>query len=366
MEAFKYSLDKGSKKFICPNCNKKSLVLYVDIETGNYLTDDFGRCDREQNCTYHKAPPKGKKAFLIAFLGLNSISDKAYKLTDLNGIISIVPKSQILEQTKNNCWITEWFLKTSTIQYLTNETKYFTDEVVFVNEVKTIQPPPQVAPSFHSLELLDKMYFENPQIDNLTEFLKSKFSKDEVFKAMQNYFITGTNHFWNNTTVFWQINDKEQIQGAKVMQYDRFTGKRIKTPYNHINWLHKATKENDFNLCQCLFGLHRINEDYQKTVAIVESEKTAIVMSIFIPDYIWIATGSKQNLKFDLLQAIKKRNIVLFPDKGEYINWLNKATELNAFKFKIAVSDLVEQTDFENGFDLADYYFEMHEMHEMQ
>ena len=41
---------------------------------------------------------------------------------------------------------------------------------------------------------------------------------------------------------------------------------------------------------------------------------------------------------------------------------LNKATELNALGFKIAVSDLIELTDFENGFDLADYYFEMHEM----
>jgi hypothetical protein len=140
------------------------------------------------------------------------------------------------------------------------------------------------------------------------------------------------------------------------MQYDRHTGKRIKEPYNHINWLHKATNEPDFNLCQCLFGLHRVTEDYQKTIAIAESEKTAIIMSILLPHYIWIATGSKQNLKFDLMKPIKKRNIVLFPDKGEYINWLHKATELNLIGFKIAVSELIEQTHFENGFDLADYY----------
>lgn len=357
MEVYKYTLDKGSKKFLCPNCNKKTFVLYIDTESGNYLTTDFGKCDREQNCNYHKAPPKGKKAYLIEFLRLNVISARAFKLTDLNGIISIIPKSQILEQSKTDCWISEWFLKTSTINYLSTESKYFnTDEISFINEVKTILPPQTFTPSFHNLELLDKMYFENPQIDNLTEFLKSKFSKDEVFNAMQNYFITGTNHFWNNATVFWQINNKEQVQGAKLMLYDRFTGKRIKEPYNHINWLHRATKEPDFILCQCLFGLHRINENYQKTIAICESEKTAIIMSIFIPDYIWIATGSKQNLKFDLLKPIKKRNIVLFPDKGEYFNWLNKATELNAIGFKIAVSELIEQTDFENGFDLADYY----------
>ena len=357
METFKYKLDKGSKKFLCPSCSKRTFVLYVDNETGSYLNDEFGRCDREQNCSYHKAPPKGKKCYLIKTLSIKSISDKASSLTDEFGIITIVPKSQILEQTKNDCYITEWFLKNSLIPYLANESKYFnTDEISFVNVVTAKEPPSEIVPSFHSLELLDKMYFEKPQIDNLTEFLKIHFSTDEVFKVTQNYLITGTNHFWSNSTAFWQIDYKEKIHACKIMQYDRYIGKRIKKPYNHINWLHIAIKEPDFNLCQCLFGLHRVNEDYQKTVAIVESEKTAIIMSLLIPDYIWIATGSKQNLKFELLKPIKKRNIVLFPDKGEYFNWLNKATDLNAIGFKIAVSELIEQTDFENGFDLADYY----------
>jgi hypothetical protein len=363
MEIYKYTLDKGSKKFPCPNCGQKKFVRYIETETGNYLTDDFGKCDRKDNCNHHKAPPKGKQAFLIDFLALVSITDKAYKLTDLNGIVSIVPKSQILEQTNKNCFITEFFLRTSIINYLFNESKHFnTDEVTFINEVRTVKPPPQVAPSFHNLELLDKMYFENSQIDNLSEFLKSKFSSDEVFEAMQNYLITGTNHFWKNATVFWQIDDKEKMHAGKIMLYDRFTGKRIKEPYDHINWIHKAIKEPEFKLNQSLYGLHRISEDYQKTIAICESEKTAIVMSIFIPDFIWIATGSKQNLKFELLKPLKKRNIVLFPDKGEFYDWNNRATELTALGFKIAVSELIEQTDYKKGYDLADYYFEMHEM----
>ncbi len=82
-------------------------------------------------------------------------------------------------------------------------------------------------------------------------------------------------------------------------------------------------------------------------------------MSILLPQYIWLATGSKANFKFEMLKSIKKRNIVSFPDKGEYNNWLDKATELNAIGFKIGVSDLIEQTDFENGYDLADYYLNL-------
>ncbi len=356
MEAFKYALDKSSKKYCCPSCNKNTFVIYTDVNTGDILNHIFGRCDREQNCNYHKAPPKGKRAFLIDFKALKQISDKAYKLTDVNGFITIVPKSQILNQSESNCWITEWFLKSSVINYLSAESKYFnTDEVCIINEVLNVSAT-KPKPSFHTLELLDKMYFANQQTDNFTMFLKSKFRSDEVFNAMQNYFITGTNKCWNNTTVFWQINANEQIQGAKMMLFDRLTGKRIKEPYNHINWLHKAIKEPDFVLAQCLFGLHRINEDYLKTIAIVESEKTAIMMSIFLPDFIWLATGSKANFKFELLEPIKHRCIIAFPDKGEFKNWQRKAENMRLQGVNIAVSELLEQTEFESGFDLADYY----------
>jgi hypothetical protein len=361
MDSFKYSLDKSSKKNICPNCNKKTFVFYVNTETGNYLPTDFGRCDREQNCNYHKAPPKGKRGYLIPFLTLKDITDKACKLVDINGVISMIPNSQILEKNQSTCFVSEWYLKTSTINYLNNESKCFnTGLTPFINEVKTIKPPQPIEPSFHNLELQNKLinqYNNQNNDDNLTTFLLDNFTFEEVQKASQNYYLTGTNYCWKNATMFWQIDDKEQIRGAKIMLYNTNTGKRTKEPYNHINWLHKAIKEPDFNLCQCLFGLHLINEDYQKSIAIVESEKTAIIMSIYLPEFIWIATGSKSNFKFELLKPLKKRNCFAFPDKGEFNNWSNKAKELKNKGFKIEVSNLLEQTSFKNGFDLADYYF---------
>ncbi len=355
MEVFKYSLDKSSKKHNCPNCNKRTFVLYIDTITGEYLPTDLGRCDREQNCNYHKAPPKGKPAYLIYFLALTSITDKAYKLVDLNGVISIIPKSQILELLKDKCYVTEWYLKTSTINYLNNECKHFNTDEVLISNVRTFTPLEPKEASFHSLELLDEMFFTDIE-DNLTTYLKTLFTPIEVFKAKKNYFITGTNHKWNNATIFWQIDNKEKVHAGKIMLYDVTTGKRIKQPYSHINWLHKAINEIDFNINQCLFGLHNITEDYSKTIAIVESEKTAIIMSIISPDFYWLASGSKGNFKYELLEPLKNRNVIAFPDKGEYNNWLNKATELNALGFKISVSDLIENTEFNNGFDLADYY----------
>jgi hypothetical protein len=289
MTTYKYTLDKSSKKFNCPNCNQKRFVKYIDIETNQYLDSGFGRCDRTENCGYFKMP------------------------------------------TKSN-------------------------DLTFVNFIKHV-PAQEIKPlTYHPLEQLQKHTIDKPMCDNLSQFLLTIFSHKQVQELKTKYLLSGTNYHWNNATMFWQIDETEQIHACKIMQYNALTGKRIKKPYNHVNWLHKALKLDDFVLRQCLFGLHRINENPIKTIAIVESEKTALIMSLYVPDYIWIATGSKANLKFNLLLPLKHRNIMLFPDKGCYNDWFDKATELNRQYFKINVSDLIENTDHENGFDLADLY----------
>lgn len=53
---YRYTLDPGSSKFICPECKKNRLVRYKDTLTGEYLSEQFGRCDRESSCGYHLHP----------------------------------------------------------------------------------------------------------------------------------------------------------------------------------------------------------------------------------------------------------------------------------------------------------------------
>ena len=367
MSNSKYTLDNSSKKYPCPACSKKTFVRYVDNETGHYLKDSFGRCDRESKCGYFHAPPKGKKCYLIAFLSLENISEKAFKATESNGRLHFIPTSQIMESNGNSCWISEWWLKANGIAYLGHQSKYIFSNQVGDSAVATIATASPVAavatalsepdkPSFHSLKLLDQLYNEKPVTENLEVYLNTLFTKKQVFEAKQNYLLTGTTMFWNKATIFWQIDHEEKIHAGKIMLYDPSTGKRIKKPYNHINWVHKALKEPNFNLNQCLFGLHRIQEDYSKSIAIVESEKTAIILSILVPEILWLATGSKQNLKTRLLEPLAGRKIVLYPDKGEYEDWRKKAEVIKRSGLMVEVSNFLEKLSLKPGADLVDYY----------
>jgi hypothetical protein len=105
-----------------------------------------------------------------------------------------------------------------------------------------------------------------------------------------------------------------------------------------------------------LIWIAPINENRAKKVALVESEKTAIIMSILKPNYTWLATGSKSGLKYEFLKPIKDYRIIAFPDKGEYSDWFNMAKQLNKLGFKILIDDFLENTDYPNGTDLADVH----------
>ena len=283
MKQYKYTLDKSSKKFLCPKCNKKTFVKFIETETNIYLSDEFGRCDRESNCGYYRKP-----------------------------------------------------------------------ETEFQNTYEVVNVP-KSKPSFHNLELVEKTVLGSYQ-NNFIEFLKTLFNPDEVEKAIQKYLI-GTWKSWKGTTVFWQIDQLEKVHHGKVMMYDQITGKRAKNKDGNgiFSTVRSLLKLEDFVLNQCLFGLHLIDEN-TKEVALVEAEKTAIIMSVFKPEYVWLSTGSKSGFKYEFLKPIKKFKIVAFPDKSEYFDWSDKAIELNGFGFKISVSDWLENTDYPNGTDLADVY----------
>lgn len=212
---------------------------------------------------------------------------------------------------------------------------------------------PTVKPSYIDKEILQKSLTKY-EINPLISYLHKYYDKDEVNITIDKYQV-GTSNQFNNSTVFWQMDNTGNIRSGKIMAYDATTGKRLKSKDGKplINWVHSALEIPKFNLRQCLFGLHLLNDNV-KQVAIVESEKTALIMSIEFPNYIWMSTGSLNGFKYEYLAPLRRKTITAFPDKGGYNKWKNTADILNEKGFNIEVSKLLENKDFNDGWDLVD------------
>lgn len=208
--------------------------------------------------------------------------------------------------------------------------------------------------SYHDDSLISRSG-RNFKQNNFIQYVKYLFGDCATKEVIKRYLI-GTSKKWNGATIFWQIDNHEKVRHGKIMLYDANSGKRKKNQSGkaYISSVRSELKLKDFNLQQCLFGLHLINETQSRSVAIVESEKTAILMSIFKPEYIWLATGSKNGFKYEYLKPLRNYSIIGFPDKGEYGYWSEKAIYLNSIGFNITINKWLEDTNYDKGTDLAD------------
>ncbi len=191
-------------------------------------------------------------------------------------------------------------------------------------------------------------------------YLNSLFGKTKTNELIDKYRI-GTSKHWKGATVFWQIDQFNKVHTGKIMLYNPITGKRVKSPINHISWVHSVLKLTDFKLKQCFFGEHLLKQ--YKPIAIVESEKTAIIASAYIPEFNWLAVGSLNNLNARICRVLEGKTVALYPDLNAFNKWKDKAKEIETkINVKFIIPNLLQKksTDEEkiNGYDLADYLVE--------
>ena len=115
----------------------------------------------------------------------------------------------------------------------------------------------------------------------------------------------------------------------------------------------------------CLFGTHLLMEDvrcqmadvfsqtssfrlHTSDAAVVEAEKTAVILSARYPDYLWLAAGGLFELTAEKLFPLRHHRIVLFPDtdpdQTAYKRWYTIAQEARRlYDLDIHVSSLLER-----------------------
>ena len=277
---FRYSLQKGSKHTICPNCQKKTFKRYVDNITGELAGERYGRCERVNSCGYSSYP-------------------------------------QLEEWDKDD--LSNW------------------------------TPPPPQPPK--PLDYVPKDVVNatlNQYKTNVFYMWLVKLFGCEVADNLRTDYNIGTAK--GNGTIFFQEDRKGNVRTGKVMYYHP-NGKRIK---ERNSWfLHSRIKE-DFNYRQCFFGLHLTTPD--KPVAICESEKTAVLMSVFMPEYTWVASGGSEMLNLKRLNELPRLDMV-FPDNGQLEKWEQKTRIFSGRQMDLSVDRAVDSGLISEGDDILDLWF---------
>lgn len=217
------------------------------------------------------------------------------------------------------------------------------------------------------------------------------FGADTANDFFKKYNV-GTSRHWHLeagelATSFWQVDVFGNPRQVKIMAYNPTTGRRLKESdlafrrkkngdyFRDIDGDAKTAfagkwilGRDDAHLEQCFFGEHLLADDHladeKKSVAIVESEKTAIVCAVLMPQFIWLATGGANGCRIDKPEraaVLQGRAVHLFPDLKKFDEWQAIGEKLAAMlpTGRVSCIDILERraTDADRlaGFDLADF-----------
>lgn len=290
MKTYRYTLEpyKGrNTRYTCPQCRQKNVfVRYIDTRTGQHLADDTGRCNREQQCGYHKKPERENPNY--EYRNPKPISNPKQHQ----------PTNQAINKSPNQL---STIFSNSLCCYPTN---------------------------------------------GLAQYIYRTYGWQAMERLFDAYRI-GTHT--DGSTIFWQIDAQQRIRSGKVIPYDAHTGHRIKgTATPPVRWVHSLHRLDGFTLQQCFFGEHLLRGN-TLPAAIAESEKTALIASIRMPQYVWLATGGIRNLSVEKCKILEGRQVILFPDAGAWDYWQSIAAEIPM----CSISTLLQHhTD---GSDIADW-----------
>lgn len=344
MNKHRYSLASNKvKKLDCPYCGaKKHWQRYIDIETGEVLPEQHGRCDNADKCGKWVTPKDTGYA--------KAIWEQEQKVTGVTNVT--VPKRK--------------YFRTQPKPQPTPEPVFFHFETF----LRTLEP---------------ERYEKNTFIQNLFYRVQFPFEADEVTKVIRLYRLgTVVNGYRAGAITFPFIDIKGNVRAVQVKQFDEqnhttgtdFLHSIIEKHHTRNNkplpeWLEAYTRQD--KRISCLFGEHLLSKYPSEPVALVEAPKTAIYCWLYFnkskfpiyKDCIWLAVGAKGYLNFDVAKILKGRFVYVFPDLSKdgntFKEWETKAKEYGVrlpgtrFIFSDLLEQLAPQQDKEQGKDIADY-----------
>jgi hypothetical protein len=308
----------GRGRHTCPSCGgRKEFTHYTD-EDGNYFADNVGICNRASSCTYNYPPRQ--------FFADNPQSKIGLKF----GKGKKQGRANYGFATKNVSQTTE---------------------------------KPQTAYDFIPVEHL-KNTIGNYDQNAFVQFLITLFPDciEEIQNVLKMYLVGTYPDYHGFYTCFPSIDRQMRVCRAKLIRFNAETGRRLKGQFDASSLPAKLKLKEDFNYKQIFFGEHLLTKYPDKSVGIVEAEKSAIIASLYYPEFSWLASGSKQWLNAERLQRLGNRQIILCPDADGFKQWKAIATDARRLGLDVKISDLIEAhatvEQKVDGWDIADYLIE--------
>ncbi len=280
-KTYRFELLPGNRANLreCPRCGKRRFRPYLDTRTGEVL-ERFGRCNRVESCGFTEFP------------------------------------HHLLE----------------------NSTPH-------LPAPPPLPPPPRVQGVFWDWGC----YTALDRSGRLSSWLLERFGKEVLEETHRRYLLGSLEVGGRTFEVFWHLSLPNNLHTAALIEMRR-EGDRLKRTGTQT-WLHALPDWREAApkvWTQTLFGLNQLTlfrgkEQLTKPLRIVEGYRTAIVCSIYFPEFVWLAASSVQGLKqynYRTLEPLKAFTLELFPDAGEEAEkvWSEDAKELRSRGFKVELN----------------------------
>ena len=190
----------------------------------------------------------------------------------------------------------------------------------------------------------------------------------------------------NDAVIYWQIGQLGTVYDGKLMWYGPDCHRLKNRNATWVSFLmkkHLGLPQDIFQPTHVFFGTHLLSNHLsapfltgrgargRATVCLVEAEKSAIILSEFNPQYIWIASGGLFELQLSKFYALMSFKVIMIPDTDPdgkaYKLWYETAQKVSkSFLWPrhnpIHVSDFLERhataDQKRRKIDLVDYVLE--------
>ena len=122
----------------------------------------------------------------------------------------------------------------------------------------------------------------------------------------------------DDAVIYWQIDQLGQLHDGKLMWYGPDCH-RLK--HRNATWVMYLLKQyygvpqDTFQPSHVFFGTHLLSAStVHSVVAIVEAEKSAVILSELYPQYIWLAAGGMREVQVNKFLPLRHYKVILFPD----------------------------------------------------